>query len=63
MGFNRIGGTDVLNSLKHPYRLGEPLRTSEIFFEELTRSSTEQYDSGESAGDVIRIHIRISSPS
>ena len=33
------------------------------FFGELTRSSKEQYDSGESAGDLIRIHIRNSSPS
>ena len=56
MGFIRIGSTDVLNSLKHPYRHGD-------FFGELTRSSTEQYESGESAGDLIRIHIRISSPS
>ena len=62
MGSIRIGSTDVLNCLKHLYRLGEPLRTVRIFGE-LTRSSTEQYDSGESAGDLIRIHIRISSPS
>ena len=27
MSFIPIGSTDVLNSLKHPYRLGEPLRT------------------------------------
>ena len=62
MGLIRIGSTDVLNSLKHAYRHGEPLRTVR-FFGELTRSSTEQYDSGESAGDLIRIHIRIGSPS
>ena len=49
MGFIRIG------SLKHPYRPGEPWDS----LGELTRSSTEQYDSGESAGDQIRIHIRI----
>ena len=62
MGFIRIDSTDVLNSMKHPYRLGEPLRTVR-FFGELTRSSTEQYVSGLLAGDLIRIHIRISSPS
>ena len=31
MGFIRIGGTDVLNSLKHLYRHGKPLRTVRIF--------------------------------
>ena len=62
MGFIRIGSTDVLKSLKHAYRLGEPLRIVRLLGE-LTRSSTEQYDSGESASDLIRIHIRIISPS
>ena len=32
MGFIRIGSTDVLNSLKHPYQLGEPLRTVRFFW-------------------------------
>ena len=60
MGFIRIDSTDVLSSLKHPYGLGEPLRTVRFF----GRIDTRQCDSGESAGDLIplRIHIRISSP-
>ena len=57
----RVGSADVLNILKHPYHLangGERWR----FFGELTRSSTEQYDSGESAGEPLRIDIRTRSP-
>ena len=62
MGFIRIGSTDVKTVWN--IRIGLTNRWEPWdFFGELTRSSTEQYDSGESAGDLIRIHIRSSSPS
>jgi hypothetical protein len=65
----RVGSTDVLNISKHPYHLangGERGRTAENggdFFGKITHSSTEQYDTGELAGEPLRIDIRTRSPS
>ena len=63
IGFIRIGSTDVSNSLNTRIGLANRWEPWDFGGGELTRSSTKQYASGESAGDLIRIHIRISSPS